>query len=65
MSPRLADRPFEIRGVTKVDYFHFECMKCKGPVDVGLGLTDGSVATIFAECDKCGESGMFKLARMR
>lgn len=54
---------FEVRGETKVDYFHFICTKCEGPVDVRLGPKDGSVATISAECDKCGEHGTFKLTR--
>ena len=62
-TPKRKAAVFESKGVTKVDYFHFQCTRCNGSVDVRLGPKDGSVLTIFAECDKCGENGTFKLAR--
>lgn len=50
-----------LKGETKVDYFHFICGKCGEAVEIRLG-TDGAVPTITATC-KCGEKGRLKLWR--
>lgn len=51
-----------LKGETRVDYFHFICGKCGEAVQVRLDK-DGAVPAITAKCDKCGQSGKLKLWR--
>ena len=51
-----------VKGETRVDYFHFLCGKCGEGLQVNLGR-DGLVPTITAKCSKCGQSGTLKLSR--
>jgi DNA-directed RNA polymerase subunit RPC12/RpoP len=50
----------QVKGVTRVDYFHFVCAKCDETLRVLLG-SEGLVPKIVVECDSCGERGTMKL----
>ena len=50
-----------LKGETKVDYFHFICGRCGEAVEARLG-TDGAVPTITITC-RCGQTGTLKLSR--
>ncbi|CAN5706530.1 hypothetical protein BH23GEM1_BH23GEM1_00580 [soil metagenome] len=61
MSKKPESGDLNVKGETRVDYFHFICGKCGEDLMARLG-TDGAVRTITTDC-KCGQRGTLKLYR--
>jgi hypothetical protein len=54
----------ELRGYTKGEYFHIDCLRCEERVDVTRVWFDG-VPNIDVACKKCNETDVFKLMPAR
>jgi hypothetical protein len=52
---------FQIKGETRVDYFHLLCTKCGEAVTVESFRWVGGVPQIKVSCKTCKASGDFKL----
>ena len=54
----------ELKGYTKGEYFHIDCLMCGKDVDVTRVWFDG-VPHIDVECRECAEKDQFKLTAGR
>lgn len=50
----------DVKGVTKVDYFHFLCGDCGATLAAVLG-NDGAVPTVTVTCRACSKTDTLKL----
>jgi hypothetical protein len=51
----------ELIGGTRIDYFHVECVKCHGAVELSDLRWVGGVPQLKATCTECRETSDFKL----